>query len=634
MPTLDDVISQIPGLRYAQRPGGAARAVVGVWPAGGDTPRHWDDGREISGWRGMLALVSGEPGGAPFGPLVAAVAAGGAAGIVSCGPPPAALLSAARLHKLPVVEASTADTGQVEYLAQAVADLRDAETKPVRQLLKAATARDADRQVLAWLAEAVSGEVLLVAPYQVALPMLSAGQIVPGEPIAALAESDQLGAKELDVDGTPVFLSALDTGTPRHVLVVARRGGWPPAVRSAMSQAGRVLASSLRQASLSEAGRVPVRTAVLQMLLDGQVLPARHAAGPLHTAHDVLYASQIRVCVISVRQTLRDAVTAALHHHLGAKGLVAPSTANPQHIVLIIVADDRILTRLRDYLAPRPWAYTGVSGPMPLDQAGTGHRHALQALAAATNRPSERWAQYAPLPDLASALPIDLAHRWQRARLEPLESLALSAGTRELWLETTRMVMTHGTTVTAQAMGVNPNTVRRRAAAVADVLGLDLADVGDRIVLDLALRIRRLRLRAPARSGHGTFGELLETHEAATWARNLLGQLPDPALLEVLVVWLDARLGGTEAVSRRAAERLGIAPKTLRRRLHEAETLLGRTLVTSTPAERAGRGTTGQPTLVPGSGSPSERGVHDLMLAAHITGALQRPILTSRHTQR
>lgn len=632
MPTLDTVISQVAGLRYALRPDGAARTVLGVWRAGrGDAPRRWEDGRQVSGWRGMLALIIGDPGRVPYGRLVAELSRADAAGIVIAAPAPDELLSAGRAHHLAVVQAATAAAGSVQYLAQAVADLRDGENKTARLLLEHATTPDAGRLVMRWLAETVDGQVLLASPYQVSPTMLAAGQVVPAEHITALAEGD-LSTRDLQVeDDLPVRLTALDTDMPRHVLVVARRGGWPPPVQDAISQASRVLASWLQQTSLSDTERVPGRAAVLQMLLDGQLQPARRAAGQMRLAREVLFADEVRVCVISVRSTLRDAVMAALHHDLGGQGLVTPSTSHREHIVVVLVADDRIVARLRAYLSPRPWAYAGISGPKKLSMIEQAQDDALLALPAASNRP-DRWAQFAPLPDLAAALPNGLAHRWQQSLLQPLESLTASKDARDLWLETTRLVMAHGSTVAAQVMEVNDNTVRRRATAVADVLGLDLGDFGDCIVLDLALRIRRLRLREPFRSGHPTLGELLETPQATEWARDLLSGVPD-SLLHALIIWLDARAEGSHAVNRRAAERLGIAPKTLRRRLHEAEAPLGRTLVTSTPAEKASDDQAGQGRTQPRPATP-ERGIHDLALAAHIAGVLPRPILTPRHAQR
>lgn len=641
MPTLDEVVGRVAGLEYVARFDSAPRPVMGVWSTGrGDVPRRWENGREIAGWRGMLAVVTGTPGRVPYG----ALARGGAAGLVARAPVPDELLSAGRHYRLPVV-AATSEAAPVEYLAQVVAGLRDAETtrqaRAVRRLLDSATSRDGDRQIKQWLADALGADVLLISPYQVGPPMLPTGRVVPADPIAALAGADLLEAKDLtlpgedDGDDILVRLTGLDTGVPRHVLAVARRGEWPPTTREAMSLAGQALASWLRQTSVGDAERVPIRTAAQQLLLDGQVSWARQAAAPLRgrgsvdRRHDVLTASQVRVCIISVT-TQRDAVMAALHHYLGSGGLVAPSLTRSQHIVVVIAADDRIVARLRDYLRPYAWAYAGVSGPWPLDQAGMAYRDARQALAGATDR-ADRWAVYESVPDLASVLPNGPAHRWQQDLLEPLmASPSPSEAARDRWLETTHLVLAYGTTAAAEITGTYPNTARRRAVAVASALGLDLADLGDSTVLDLALRIRRRRLREPARSRPITLGELLASPAADDWARNLLGRLHPPASPDLLATWLDTQLDGTEATAR-AAERLGIATKTLVARLHQAEDQLGRTLIT-TSAERGEQNQTavgdqdqtGQP----------ERGVHDLVLAAHITKLLPRPILTPRHTDR
>ncbi len=638
MPTLDEVINTIPGLHYAVPPDGPARAaVMGVRSTGHGSPRRWENGREVSGWRGLLALLTGSP--VQYGPLVRALAGGGAAGIVCAAPVPAGLVSAGRAHHLPVVEV-TAEAASAEYLAEAVFSLRDAEETAhanslqkqldsARGLLTSAGKQDAVQAIRQWLEGAVGGEVMLVAPHQVGPPMLPSGQIVPREEIAALAESGQIAAKEVTVeDGLSVRLSSLSTGMPHHVLAVAREGGWPKTAADAIALASPVLASWLRQAAVGDAERVPARTAVLQMLLDEQVQPAREAAKAIRVAHAVLHtAARVRVCVIS--SPSQDMVVSALHHHLGDKALVVPYG---ETIVAVIVDDEKVLAALRRYLHPRR-AYIGVSGRHALDEVRVGHLHARQAMGAATDRP-ERWARYVPvLSDLASALPIGPAYRWQQDLLQPLEGLR--PATRDLWLETTRLVMTHGTSVAAATMGVHYNSVRRRTAQISGALGLDPGDPGDSIVLDLALRIRRLRLRAPARSTPITLGELLETPAASAWARTMIGTLP-PHLLEIVIVWLDAWADGADGANARAAERLGTMPKTLRRRLHEAEALLGRTLVTSAPLAGPDPtpGRVGSRPPQPPSTLPAERGINDLFLAATITGTLQRPVLTPRHTQR
>jgi hypothetical protein len=350
------------------------------------------------------------------------------------------------------------------------------------------------------------------------------------------------------------------------------------------------------------------------MLMAGHVQPAREVALPLMMGTAALQADTVCVFVISVRAPRRSALTEALQFHLTDQALVAPSAADERYIVVVTADDPAARELLGDFLNRNPGLYLGASMALPLEDVSSGYGQAVQALSLAPDAPS-RWADYNPLANLVSTLPSGPAHQWSQARLSPLDEWP--SDKRNLWVETTRLRIAFGTMTAAHRMGVDPNTIRHRANQVASAVGLDWNLLPDRIVLDLALRIQRLRLRTPLLATPTNFSQLLATKEAQTWAQDWIGRFTDGLndhLVDFLFNWIDCNQDTADTASH-----LDIHPKTVRRRLRSAEEILNRSLVSTSAVKK----------IAGGTNRPS--GVHDLVLAAHITDSLKRPFLASSY---
>ncbi|SFF74576.1 PucR C-terminal helix-turn-helix domain-containing protein [Actinacidiphila alni] len=581
------------------RPEGGSRAVVGVWPANGIPARR-------EGWRDMLAVVEPvNPGQAVS--LVDAVATAGAAGIVTDERAPTALLAAARARRLPVVVARELS---VAFLAGAVAELRFAEQAAAAErstlLLRFSqelTGAESAAPLLQWLASEIGGQAILVMPYQT--PSGPVGQEeVPGSRLEAVAEGSAFTDAYDTVDDWSVRLYGLAPEPPRSVLVVARRGGWPSPVSEAVSQTERLLTSWLGRRSSAEAERAPVRSSIVQMLLDGQIAPARRAAAALHLGAALFNGARAQVLVVSVRSPRRKVLAAALHQRLGADALVVPSPDDERHIVVVADDAERPRAAVRGILASHPGIYVGASRSAAVgDGLAEAYEQAQQAVTMATDLP-DRWAAYDPAANLASALPSAPAHQWSGALLRPLAEW--EPGRRGTWLETTRVALAVGIVAAARKLGADRTTIRSRAEATAGAVGLDWSSQADRIRLDIALRVDRLRLRAPVSSVPTTLADLLATDEARIWAHGLFGRLGED-LHEFAVAWLTAGQS-----THRTAEDLHLHPKTVRKRLREIEAALKRPLI-----QRSGSS----------DGTNQVNAVHDLFLAATVTGELDGPLL-------
>ncbi|WNI19927.1 helix-turn-helix domain-containing protein [Actinacidiphila sp. ITFR-21] len=605
------------GLRLVAGEGELGRMVAGVWPVEIGAPVR------PGGWTDVLALV-GQSAAAAGGwaDLVGQLVRSGAAGVVTAAPAADGLLSAA-LGRLPVLEARECSGA---WLAQLVSDAREAEAGRVaraaageaerlRVLLGLVSGREDTVGVLRWLAGAVDGRAVLVVPDR-RVPVVRGGLVLPEARIAAVAEGVSAAVAEVPAgEDWVVRLYGLGPRPPRDVLVVARRGGWPPGAVEPVAAAVRVLTGWAAQRRAAEADRAHLGAAVLEMLTAGQVEAARRAAGPLGLSPAVLAAREVRVRVLSTRTGRRDALVAELQHRLGERALVAPGSAGDRVVVLHPVPDPEgeeegegvggVLCRVLDRDAG---LCLGAGRPVPPEAVAAGRSEAERALSAAVDAPG-RWATYTPVVDIASALPGAPAHRWARSVLAPLEEWPRER--RVSFALTTRLALAYGPGEVARRLGVDRDTVGNRAWAVASAAGLDWSDPGDRIVLDVALRVRELRLRTLPYTGSLTFGDLLSTGPVAEWAVGLLGRLAGGDLLDVVLAWIGC---GTDTV--RTAARLGMDVKTVRARLHRAEELAQRTLITPS-----------------GRGAARDRppaGVHDLVLAAYVTGRAPT-VLTPRH---
>lgn len=622
MPTLDTLIRSAPGrLRRAGTAAGEGdRPVAGVWPADPAKVPARD-----RGWRDVLVVLTSRPEGDCEEGIRALAKAGAAALAVSEPVPPQVLACAAR-HRLPVL-ITDPEICTVPRLAQILADLEAAASRRIQDLLECAkqlsTAHETAAGVLRWLAQMIDGQAVLIAPHRPP-PPLGGGLTLPGARVDALTEGTTQAAS-VDAGEWNVRLYALGPATPYHVLAVARarEAGWPQPVTEAVAMAEVLLSSWLRLRSAGESDRAPIRSSVLQMLMAGQVLAARRAAHPLGMSPAVLAADEARVYVIDGQAAYRDTLVSACHYHLGDAGLVVGCPVDDHQIIVVATPDVHTTELLRGLVAGRAGFYLGASRSVPLELVGDAHGEATRALAAAGSSP-DRYAVFTPDIDLARLLPARAAARWSGALLAPLDGWP--ADRRAEWLDGMRLWLAYGPIGASRLAGFHRNTVRQRAETVGEALELDLGRLADRIRLDLALRVDAVRAAgqgggpdgaasadAPAPSGPGLddlLGDLLGDPGVLRWAEEYLDRL-DEDLLPTVTAWIEA---GQHTPT--AAERLGVHPKTVAARLKRAEAQVRQPLI-SHPDPAAGRTT---------ESANGVCGVHDLVLAAHICGALSAPV--------
>ena len=594
---------------------GGDQEVAGVWPAAGGPPV----GPE--GWTNLLAVVTGPPNvpglasvpdGDRYAALVADLARRGAAGMVTGVPASALLLAAARRYRLPVVEADCPGLLLIPRLAQVVTmeagtAMRAAavESERVRRLLDLACGREDAAGVLRWLAAASGGQAVVVAPHQ-RLPAVR-GLVLPQEQIREVSEGTTTVPFDVETAAGDVLrLYGVGQMPPRKVLVVVLRDrAWTPQTGEAARRAERVLALWEAQRLAGEEDRAQAGTAVLHLLLDGQAAAARRVADLLGLSSEVLRAGRVQVCAVSVRASRRGELVESLRRRLGDDALVA--AGSPEDCVTVVTVDDDDLREaLHELVAAEAGLYLGAGRPVALGSVADGYAEARAALVAAVDRPT-RWAAYTPVVDVAFVLPEAAAHRWAHDLMEVPESW--EPRQTALYLETTRLVLDYGVDRTVAQAGVAPETIRRRARAVATACGLDFRRQGDRIVLALAIHLLELKPRTPVYEGPPvTLGDLLGDDEVVAWARGLLDRFGGD-LLPVLVAWLECGMhtGPTAA-------RLNLDVKTVRARLHRAEALGERLLITK-----------------PGRAGDTRLGFTNLVVAAQVTGVLSVPVLTSRH---
>ncbi|CAG6391438.1 helix-turn-helix domain-containing protein [Streptomyces cocklensis] len=602
MLTLDTLISSAPDrLRRAGRVAGEGdRPVAGVWPADpGAVPA-----RE-RGWRDVLAVLAEPSAPAAQDAEIRALAQAGAAALAVSEPAPQRILDAAGRHRLPVL-LTDPETCTVPRLAQLLADLEAAAGRRLQDLLESAkqlsTAPETAAGVLHWLAGAVGGQAVLLAPHRPP-PPLGGGLTLPADRVAELTDG-RTQAATADVGEWNVRLYALGPVPPHDVLVVARArtAGWPQPVTEAVTMAELLLSSWLRMRAAADGERAPIRSSVLQMLMSGQVLAARRAAHPLGMSPEVLTADHARVYVVGGRAAHRDTLVSACHYHLGDAGLVVGCPVDDHQVIIVATPDAPTEALLRDLVSRRKGFRLGASRTAPLDGLADAHGEATRALAAAGSSP-DRYAVFTPDIELVRLLPAAAAGRWAAALLAPLDGWPPAR--RAEWLDGMRLWLAYGPIGAARLAGFHRNTVRQRAEAVGEALGLDLGRLADRIRLDLALRISRLDLDATGSGRVPGFDELLADAAARRWAEEYLRRL-DADLLPTVVTWIEA---GQHTPG--AAGRLGVHPKTVAARLRRAEAQVREPLISH-----------------PGAGGPTAQsangvcGVHDLALAAHIAGAL------------
>lgn len=618
MPTLEDLLRVASAdLHWAADSDASlygSRAVTGVWLA--------DAGRPGRGWPGTIAVLSAETltSEARTANTLGWLARAEAAAVLTGDPAPEWLRAAAHRHRLPLLLTTTPGHPAWLRLALLIGDRRHAEerdgSRRTQQLLAHTRRLGADTataaHIIRWLGVATDGgQAVLLDPHRPA-PATIGGPPWPADEVALLARRPgPAAAVARETDGWSMRMYALGPAAPRHVLAVARRGGWTPAVRDAVRDAKLLLDSWMGMREIGEATAEGCRDGLLQLLMDGRIFTARRLAARLGIARLLLEAETVRVHVVSGDPSRRIVLAAALHHRLGDRALVVRCPVDSAQTIIAAIDRDAVTSEIRETMAFYPGHADAVGTSLPAAPAALaeGHGQATRALAVAPTRP-DSMATYTAEPDLADVVPALPAWRWQHDLLAPIAPTTGGTWTsddRADLLRTVGMCFAYGPHGAANLIGGGRNTPRDKARHLGARLGgLDPThSLATKIMIDLALRLDgQQRHGTPPPGPRPCLRSLLETPEVAAWGENFLARLND-TLAQTVITWITHG-----QVAAETCLALNISPRTFTARIRRAEAALHRPLIGN-----------------PHPGTPVEAangvsGVHDVVVALHATGRL------------
>ncbi|MEU7725786.1 helix-turn-helix domain-containing protein [Streptomyces sp. NPDC040724] len=411
----------------------------------------------------------------------------------------------------------------------------------------------------------------------------------PESAVRGAAELTARGVRSavLHAPGSATLLFALDGG--RALAAVLEQPHHPDAA-TLLADAAVLLALVLRA---EEAGRREERAALAESRAREAVLHLL-MNGRLSTAHQIAEAlgpslpEPMRMYVVECRTGQRAEVARLCEELTDGRAWIVRCPVYVRHLIVLVPAGPAAADHdfLADALvAVAPGCSVGASGELCLREAPAAYTQAFHALAVARER-EERHARFGPGPELALA-----AHGagagWAEALLAPLHAYEprrpQDPGGQELratahaWLN----FSSHAT----RLLKIHRNTLAARLRLVEELLGLDLARLGDQASLSLALRLTPGARRgndADAAAAPGLDAVLRDPHVSA-WARTQLSALSGPdapsGARATVRAWLahDAQLGP-------AAAALGVSAPGARKRLTRIEVLLERSLLQSPSA--------------------------------------------------
>jgi purine catabolism regulator len=424
---------------------------------------------------------------------------------------PAELIRAARLHGLPIVEVPrrTPFIAISRAVSRAIAaDEYAAVTKTFtaqQALTKAALAPAGPGRLVRLLAQQIGGWVVLLDPGGAPLEAYPDGD--GGRDEALAAEMTVLTGHRGSVSsGFPlgddtVSLQSVGTGQRgRAFLAVGTAGPLSPADRHLVNAAVMLLTIRLEQSSAGRVGLGPLRSAILRLLLDGQVEVARQVADQSGV---VLPPEPVRWAVGS------GAARSGLERWepLPGKGSRPPAgfvVGELDDLGVALLIDDAGLVdaigavldsespAARGSIENRPeQGWVGISEPATYAELATAHRQALQAMefGRRNNRLVTAFAEIA-MPGLSGLLAPDTAQAFADALLAPLLEHDRT-GRGDLVNSLREWLAHHGQwDPSSTALGVHRHTLRHRMRTVEELLGRSLDSPGTRSELWLALEIR------------------------------------------------------------------------------------------------------------------------------------------------
>ncbi|MFE2728737.1 helix-turn-helix domain-containing protein [Kitasatospora sp. NPDC059327] len=551
--------------------------------------------------------------------LAARQAAGLAVAARTAGEVPAEVRSTARRHAVPLLTVCPqpaawmrlhrAITEDVHRRILRTARLHSQLVEQVRHLGRS----DGTQRIVSWLASTMDAEVTLTTPrgaMLAALPESAPATMAPaGARIAELAAAGR-GSAALDLpDGRrQIRLFTVGTTRPAPVLAVACEA-FGPEISAAMARVLDLLAARLaieeadRGRSRLRCSEDVVRGAILNLLMTGQVSAARSAAVSLDPG--TLDDGLARTLILKVPRAQRLAIIQQCHQAIGDRAIVSGCPTHGDRVIVLIPGaagdfETKMIRSLVAFTQAAPERYLGGSYLHTLDETASAHRDAARALAVA-ERASGRVHLYITEVQLAHVLDQRHAAAWARYQLCPV--LELPEIRRDQLLTTLGLGLLFTPAATARTLGTHRNTVARRLAEAALLLGIDLQDVWQRALVGLALEVWAATAHLPQETGAPVVTDILDTAPVRQWADRFLGRLDSDRrqLRETLSAWIQAKARIDDT-----AHLVGLNPATVRIHLRSAEQLLQRRLLTNTSSDAPAG------CIVPGA--------HDLVLAFFVVG--------------
>lgn len=468
----------------------------------------------------------------------------------------------------------------IQQARLATAEWRASQLHALVQQLPAQLADErAMQRIASWLTRALDVQVLVSEPDRVlaASPPTAAEQLAQ----AIIRQSVEGGAPESPSAPHTQLISLAPASGADTVLAVARRTPFGEAEIRLLRHAAKLLGlvdQARREYRVAADASRAVRTAAVQLLLGGEVDKARRVMEQM--APGLLDAETARLFVVMTESDHRDTAVRLCETATAGRAL---AVADPRELNRIVViqpvresgSDDNVAGELiRLVSAPGPITSLGGSGVYSMSLLGDALNEADTAQRFALHQP-DSVALSVQHTDLVGLLCQHDAQLWARQLLHPLmESDILWEQMRD----TLPTALAYPYTVAARRLNLHRNTVTRRVARAAQMLGMDFTTIGDRIAASLAFELVTHR-ECPETAQRGgqvpTLQELLAAPQIQAWAETLLSAAREDRrhLLVTATAWLtcDAHLEPT-------ARCLGLSEVTVRTHLRALEAQMSRDL--------------------------------------------------------
>jgi hypothetical protein len=496
-------------------------------------------------------------------------------------------------------------------------------TQEVLALHRHAVGERSVSSVLRWVADRTGASVLLYQPsgrLSHSAPSPPTAELLTEiEPAVHRVTTGRVQTAKIDVSDKAVAIVAVGDQVPRPALVVVGDRDALSATAGIMTDVVGLLELFWRWEEVESRqrrmalGDLWMREAVVQLLLVGNVVAARRAAGALRP----MLAEMVQVYLISCPPEVRGELADRCDVICRGRAWIVRCPVYSQHLIILAPAEHAAPGRDRhryptgrqiddafgSLVAAHPDRYLGSSEVVALRDVGSGYEQALDAVTRSAAN-ADRAARYEPGRDLIGWLGTD-ARAWATAVLAPLLAFRTSRRSdpdAEELLTTLRSWLYFQNRATQQ-LKVHRNTLTARLRLIESLLKVDLDDLRVQAELHLAARLYGggpdVRATSPHPDLDAALDDVLGTDAVRRWAQNEVEPLRKPGAeeaLRTLQLWLahDARLPQTAAA-------LGLSVPATRKRLARLEVILGRTLLTI-PLAR-----------------------YDLWLALRVTGLLVEP---------